>query len=145
MSEGYFIPRAAFLLLVPIAIAIFGACGGGSGPENREFDLQIEDRKLDLDPVTIRVNQGDTVTLRIDSDEEGSVHLHGYDIKEEVVPGDTATMTLVANATGRFSMTFHPGGAERDEEGVESHEGEDVGHVEEEGEIPVGALEVHPR
>jgi hypothetical protein len=36
------------------------------------------------------VREGDSVTLRIDSDEPMEFHLHGYDAEREVQPGETA-------------------------------------------------------
>lgn len=122
------------LVLLTSALAL-GACGGGSEPEARAFDLKIEERKLNLDPAVIKVKQGDTVTLRIDADEHGTVHLHGYDIEKEVGPDGTTTMELTASATGQFNITFHPGG-----------EGEGGEHAEDEGEeIMIASFEVHPR
>ena len=123
---------AALVLL--ISVLAFGACGGRAEPEARDFDLKIEDRKLNLDSPVMKVKQGDTVTLRIDADEHGTFHLHGYDIEKEVGPDETTTMELTASATGRFNITFHPGG-----------EGEEE-HAEGEGEeISIASLEVSPR
>ena len=103
------------LVLATVALA---SCGG-SGPEEMTFNLEIEDRSLDLDPAVIKVGQGDTVTLSIKGDEHGSVHLHGYDIEQNVGPGETASMFFTADATGKFVMTFHA-----------EEEHEDSGHGE---------------
>jgi hypothetical protein len=122
------------LALVAIIAAVTAACGGASEAEERAFDLTIEDRKLDLDPAVMEVKQKDSVTLRIDADEHGTFHLHGYDIEIEVGPDETATMDFVANATGGFPITFHPGA-----------EGEHGEEDEEEEEIAIASLEVRPR
>ena len=137
-------PALLGLVFLITAVTLY-ACGGGSEPEDRDFDLAIADRALNLDPpivpsvmpAVMKVKQGDSVTLRIGSDEHGSLHLHGYDIEREVGPDKTATMVFTADATGNFTITFHPGdGDEHAEEGEEHDEDE---------EITIGSLEVHPR
>ena len=133
-----FLPGLAMLSLVLATSVVLAACGGGSEPEHRPFDLTIKDRKLDLDPAVVKVKQDDTVTLSIRSDESGRFHLHGYDIEKDVGPDETTVMEFTANATGDFRITFHPGtaGEEREEEEQHEEEGE---------ELPIGSLEVHPR
>ena len=125
-------------VIMATALTLSG-CGGDSEPQDREFDLRVEDGKLDLDPAVIKVDQGDSVTLRMDADEHGTFHLHGYDIEIEVGPDSTAVMDVTANATGNFPITFHA----NQEEG---HEGEEEGEEHDEEEEPtIGSLEVHPR
>ena len=132
--------RLTFLALALSSVAL-AACGGDGQPEERAFDLKIEHRKLDLVPAVVEVKQNDSVTLRVEADEHGTVHLHGYDVEIGVRPGETATMAFVANATGRFSITFHPGAETGQEEGAEE---EKEGHDEHEEEINILSLEVRP-
>ena len=132
-------PAGLILLALVASLAALAACGGDSEPETRTFDLEISDAGLNLDRMDMDVKQGDTVTLRIDTDEHGTFHLHGYDIEREVGPDDTATMEFLANATGKFDITFHPGGESEEheeEEHDEGHEGE---------EKLIGSLRVEPR
>ena len=132
--------RLARLALVTLAAVmlpvVVAACGDGSEPEDREFDLRIESGVLDLEG-RMKVKQGDEVTLNVDADEDGSFHLHGYDIEIDVGPGGTSVMQLTANATGDFPITFHPGAVTGEEE--------EEDHDEEGEEITVGSLEVGPR
>ena len=68
-----------------------------------------------MSPATVPAQQGDTLSLRIESDQPGAVHFHGYDLQQEVSPGAVAELQFSADATGRFPITFHPdagGGAE---------------------------------
>lgn len=106
------IGKKAFRIIVMMAavasVAAVSACGS-SDPENLTFDVTIADRALD--PKVVKVKQGDTVTLNFSPDEHGSIHLHGYDIEEDVAVGEVTTMEFVANATGNFNITIHPGEA----------------------------------
>ena len=36
-----------------------------------------------------------------------TIHLHGYDIEKEIVPGATTEMAFTARATGRFTIEPH--------------------------------------
>ena len=55
----------------------------------------------------IRVTHEDLVELRITTDEQMELHLHGYDIVLVVEPGTTASMVVDAQAAGRFPITSH--------------------------------------
>jgi hypothetical protein len=81
------------------------------------FDLKIEKGRVARNMRTIRVRQGDAVTLRWSSDRPMVLHLHGYDIEKKVVPGAVTEMAFVARATGRFSVEEH----KTDAKGGHSH------------------------
>jgi hypothetical protein len=57
----------------------------------------------------IRVKQNDVVKLEWSTDKPMSVHLHGYDIEQEIKPGTVTQMTFMARATGRFTIEPHIG------------------------------------
>ena len=92
-----------------VLIAVLAAACGSSDPEELEISVSLRDKNMT--PETVRVSQHDTVTLKIDSDAPGSLHLHGYDIEQTVTPGTVADFVFVADATGRYRMAFHPAAA----------------------------------
>jgi FtsP/CotA-like multicopper oxidase with cupredoxin domain len=75
--------------------------------KGRIVDLKIEHRKVVGTSNVIRVSQGETVNLRWTTDEDTTVHLHGYDIEKQVKTGGPAVFTFKAHATGRFPITAH--------------------------------------
>ena len=93
-----------------ILIASVLACSKGDMPQDLEISLDIQNRTLDIDPSVVKVEEGDSVTLLINTDEPGSIHLHGYDIEVNIDTGNIANIAFDANATGAFALTFHPGG-----------------------------------
>jgi plastocyanin len=111
------IKQTKFISILLMALAVFAmalvACGD-SEPEDRLFELSIEEGALTLDPPVMKVDQGDTVTLSVASDEHGSVHLHGYDEEFEVGPDEETVVVFEADATGSFKLTLH--GAEHSED-----------------------------
>lgn len=93
------------------------------------FVLRIENGRVPANMRRIRVKQGDVVKLQWSTDRRLLVHLHGYDIEKEVVPGAVTDMTFTARATGRFTVEPH------------FAKGQSGGHAH--GDVLV-TIEVHP-
>src|SRR5215471_4800898 len=92
---------AALALVLPLASTAIAA--------ERVVDLTIAHGKLTGGEDTIRVHQGDDVVLRWHSDRPLVLHLHGYEIETQVVPGDLAETQFTARAAGRFPIHVHAG------------------------------------
>ena len=101
--------RVSFLVmgLAAVGLLLIAACSG-SAPETVEFNLDIRDRTLAQDSPVFRVKNGDTVVLFITSDEAGTIHLHGYDLEDELGEEGVTRMEFVANVEGRFALALHP-------------------------------------
>ena len=54
------------------------------------------------------VKQGDKVVLVVRTDSGEAVHLHGYNIEKDVVPGTPVRIPFTANIAGRFELELHP-------------------------------------
>ena len=54
------------------------------------------------------VDQGDKVVLVVRTDSGEAVHLHGYNIEKDVVPGKPVRLPFTANIAGRFEVELHP-------------------------------------
>ena len=52
-------------------------------------------------------NQGDEIRFDVTSDTADEVHVHGYDIKEEVPAGGTAKFDFPADLEGVFEVELH--------------------------------------
>ena len=94
------------LITILMVIGILAAACGGGEPEDIDIPLTITEGNMS--PETIKVNQGDTVTLKIDADVPGQFHLHTYDIESDIPESETTDFLFVADATGRFKITYHP-------------------------------------
>ena len=60
----------------------------------------------------ISVKKGDTIRLKVTTDEAGEIHVHGFDLEEEAAPGKPASFTFTANIEGRFEVESHASGAQ---------------------------------
>ena len=101
--------QLGLLLLLGLAVLIPLACGGGVGAQTRVVNLSIVGQTLyGAGPGgTVRVDQGTSVTLRLDSDEPLEVFVHGYDISASVKAGATTSVEFTASVPGRFPFMIH--------------------------------------
>ena len=131
--------RISMLIITMAGVGtILAAACGGSAPKAVEIPVTVEGKTMN--PGTIRVKQGDMVTLKIDAEDDGEFHLHGYDIEQNIDGDAVASFYFVADATGRFKITFH-----HSKKGDDEHKEGNHGHEEEDAEFDIGFLEVGPR
>ncbi len=100
--------------LVSLVLTVLIGTGPGQAQQDRTIQLDVVGRAVTGSAVevagglgVVRVTQGDQVELRWTTDEETEVHLHGYDIEVELMPGTEQVMTFEARATGRFAIEAH--------------------------------------
>jgi len=72
------------------------------GGQEKTFDLAVVEGGMT--PSEITVHEGDQVRFRITSESPLEFHLHGYDLEEEVEPGEPAALSFEADITGRFEI-----------------------------------------
>lgn len=60
----------------------------------------------------ITFTKGDTIKFRVKSDTADEIHLHGYDVHEDVKAGGSATFSLPATIEGRFVVELEARGTE---------------------------------
>ena len=107
--------------------------------KTKEFDINVVDREMTLDPPIISVEVGDQVLLNIITDEDLMFHIHEYDHEITLVNDEAQVLSFPAMFPGRFEIEIHPVEHEAGEEEEEEHD-----HDEEET-ILIGFLEVMPR
>lgn len=73
------------------------------------YALTVANGRLPENMRLIRIKQNDVVKLEWRTDKPLTVHLHGYDIEQELKPGTVTEMTFTARATGRFTVEPHIG------------------------------------
>ena len=96
--------RLTFLLFLAVAALVVAFAPlpvQPIAPQERTF--RIEARQYAYSPSELRVNVGDTVTLQlVSTDVVHGLYVDGYDISVEADPGQTATLTFVADMPGSF-------------------------------------------
>ena len=119
------------------------------GPKEMEFNLEILDGAL-VGPKLIDSTRGDTVTFNVRSNENGLLHLHGYDVELILRKGNLASFVLEVEATGRFLMTLHRTMSDADsghDHESENHKESDAHEKDSSGpeEIELGYFQVNPK
>jgi Cupredoxin-like domain len=102
--------RAAIVVLVVVLVLgglffLLRPDDPSGAPQDRTFDVTIKGGEMS--PNEISVDQGDTVTLRVSSDKPIKLHVHGYDVEQEVEPGRKSNIEFEADLTGRFEIEDH--------------------------------------
>lgn len=83
------------------------ASTAGAEPPHGTFAIVIDKAHPPAPTDVIRVSKDDPVTLSITTDRHGNLEVHGYRKEAKVQPGTTATLSFVANMTGRFPIDLH--------------------------------------
>ncbi len=91
-----------FVMALLALVIVFIPLPTGSGvPGSR--DLHIVAGQFNFSPGTIRVNQGDQVTIELEStDVVHGLYLDGYDLEVTADPGQTTRLSFIAGKSGTF-------------------------------------------
>jgi hypothetical protein len=84
-----------------------GAPGTAAGATGQRIEVAIARGKISGATGRVPVARGTPVTLVVISDVADEVHLHGYDIEQELAPGKPATLQFTATLTGVFEVELH--------------------------------------
>lgn len=99
------------LALGAAAVLVAGAaCGGSTGGSKVNLDAQITGTKMTPDHFSAHLN--DEVALTITADKAEEIHLHGYDYKFEMKPGEKQTKTFKADKSGHFTIEIEDSSTE---------------------------------
>jgi hypothetical protein len=119
-----FLRRALVSVALP-AVVLLGGCAGkapattspsgasssgtaaSSSAAAKKIVVTITHGKASGDTGRIPVKLNSPVTIQVTSDTADEVHLHGYDIEKELVPGKPTTISFVANQSGIFEVELH--------------------------------------
>ena len=93
------------VIVVFIAIgAVFAFRNAGGGGQTRDITLTVANGKMT--PEKIEAKEGDTLNITIVKDQDGEIHLHGYDLQFEGKAGEPDKKSFKADKTGSFEIEF---------------------------------------
>lgn len=119
--------KAFAALLALVASLALVACGsdddeattGVTTPPTTEESPPKDDGKAAVTTIVVRDGEpvggvaeleydaGEQVRFRVRSDAADEVHVHGYDVEEEIPAGGTATLSFPAEIEGIFEVELH--------------------------------------
>lgn len=95
--------RTVWLLLGLVALVVAFAPLPVQAVAPTERTFRIEASQYAYNPGEIAVNPGDTVTIQlVSTDVVHGLYIDGYDLSLKADPGQTATLTFVADKPGSF-------------------------------------------
>lgn len=102
------------ILLLSILIIVFLFSFTAFAKEEKFFEIKA--KKFFYTPNIIKVNRGDTIKIRlISEDVHHGFYLDGYGIETSAYPGQDGSLKFIAEKTGRFAFRcsvtcgeFHP-------------------------------------
>lgn len=90
-----------FFVMAGLVVAFAPLPGRSMAPQERIF--RVDARQYAYSPSELKVNAGDTVTIHlVSNDVVHGLYVDGYGASVEADPGQTATLTFVANKPGSF-------------------------------------------
>jgi len=96
-------PRLTLLFFVVTGLVAAFAPLPVPSTAQQERIFQIDARQFAYSPSELTVNPGDKVTIQlISNDVIHGLYIDGYDVSVEADPGQTATLTFIANKSGSF-------------------------------------------
>ncbi|WP_409330255.1 hypothetical protein [Trujillonella humicola] len=80
-------------------------------PSGTQLAVEVTGGQVSGDTGRVPVGLGEQVTLTVTGDTPDELHLHGYDLTAQLVPGEPAVLTFVADIAGVFEVELHDSGA----------------------------------
>jgi len=115
-SISLFKPKSAGLLTLILAVNVNaqGTIQNGSinspvvATTTKSFTLHLINGKVDSKESLIRVTQGDSVDIKVQSDLPGELHLHAYRLRLPISDNNIQQLSFKAKASGKFQLEWHP-------------------------------------
>jgi hypothetical protein len=86
-----------------VAIVLIGG-GGNSTPKNATVTIDVKNAKPVGGVKKIKIKQGGTLNLTVNSDVADEIHVHATDQHEDVKKGGTIKMTIKPTGTGNSEI-----------------------------------------
>jgi heme/copper-type cytochrome/quinol oxidase subunit 2 len=118
-EEGSAAPPTASQSEEPADAPAQGNGGGGDGGRSDEEapapapeapEIELEDGQPIGGVETIEAESGETIEFVVSSDAPDELHVHGFEITEQVAPGEPARFRFPADIEGVYEVEAHEAG-----------------------------------
>ncbi len=80
---------------------------GQAPPEPETTTIEIRNGKVAGGVEEIEVEKGERIEFAVESDAPDEIHVHGYELTEEVAPGEPAEFSFPADLEGIYEVEAH--------------------------------------
>lgn len=98
------------ILALTLAVMLAACTGGGPDCAALPNDIELTLTAETLSPSSIEVCRDDDVTLTVDAQVTGVLHIHGYDAEvpaTNVIEGEILELRFSAGRSGQFPIELH--------------------------------------
>jgi hypothetical protein len=78
-----------------------------SAETGKRLQITVNGKQVSPAPGTFELGVGEKLTLTVTSDVANELHVHGFDVEQELRPGRPATLELVGKEQGTFEVETH--------------------------------------
>jgi heme/copper-type cytochrome/quinol oxidase subunit 2 len=68
------------------------------------IEAKVTGDQVDTASRRVKISRGEKVRIQVEADHAEEVHVHGYDLKKDVAPGEPAVIEFTADAPGVFEV-----------------------------------------
>ena len=102
--------KLVVMLLLPVVVLTGCASDGGSdGASDGAIEVSVEGDQVSGD-TEVTVPTGTEVSIEVMSDATDTIHVHGYDLHEDVDEGSNAMVSFTADIPGVFEVELEEAG-----------------------------------
>ena len=94
----------AIIVLAIVGIVIASSGGDSDTPKTATVTIELKNAKPVGGVKKIKLKQGGTLNLTVNSDTADEIHVHATDRHEEVAKGGTVKMTIKPSGTGNSEI-----------------------------------------
>lgn len=109
-TDGTAEPTTAPTAAAPSVAATSAAPAASPSPTGTVVEVTYAGGEVTGAESRVSVKLGEKVVLRFTSDVAEEIHVHGYDLYTDLVPGVPAEITFTADIPGSFEVELHEAG-----------------------------------
>jgi hypothetical protein len=95
------------LLFAMCSALLLIATGAQGAPDKLTMDVVISQGRVKDGVKVLKLKRGEKVVLTVISDVPDELHVHGFEKHLKLVPDKAASIEIIANRTGRFTIELH--------------------------------------
>ena len=106
MSTGRRLGILGIVIVLAIVGIVIASSSGGSNdtPKTADVTVDVKNAKPVGGVKKIKLKQGGTLTLTVNSDTADEIHVHATDQHEDIKKGGTVTLTIKPTGTGNSEI-----------------------------------------
>jgi plastocyanin len=73
----------------------------------RRIEISVKGKQVTPAPATVNIAVGESLTVAVTSDQDNTLHAHGFEVEKNLKAGQRGEVTVKGNQTGTFEFELH--------------------------------------